>query len=105
MRPPFAKLTIVLSLGLAGPVIAVAHDPITTQITWNRDISRIIYNRCASCHHDGGEAFSLMSYQVARPWAKAIKEEVLERRMPPFAAVKGFGQSKTRLRSRRRNST
>jgi len=69
-----------------------AHDPITTQITWNREISRIIYNRCASCHRDGGAAFSLLTYQVARPWAKAIKEEVLERRMPPFAAVKGFGQ-------------
>ncbi len=35
-----------------------------------------------------------MSYQVARPWAKAMKEEVLERRMPPFAAVKGFGEVK-----------
>ena len=35
-----------------------------------------------------------MTYQEARPWAKAIKEEVLERRMPPFAAVKGFGPVK-----------
>ena len=70
---------------------ASAHDPITTQITWNREISRIVYNRCAVCHHEGGRAFSLMTYQVARPWAKAIKEEVLERRMPPFSAVKGFG--------------
>ena len=26
------------------------------------------------------------------PWARAIKEEVLERRMPPSQAVKGFGQ-------------
>jgi len=33
-----------------------------------------------------------MSYQEALPWAKAIKEEVLERRMPPWGAVKGFGQ-------------
>jgi len=33
-----------------------------------------------------------MNYQEARPWAKAIKEEVLERRMPPYAAVKGFGE-------------
>jgi hypothetical protein len=69
-----------------------AHDPITTQITWNRDISRIVYARCASCHHDGAVAFSLMTYKDARPWAKAIKEEVLERRMPPFAAIKGFGE-------------
>ncbi len=85
---------VILFLILAYPVMTFAHDPITTQITWNRDISRIVYNRCSSCHHDGGAAFSLMNYQVARPWAKAIKEEVLERRMPPFAAVKGFGEVK-----------
>lgn len=36
-------------------------------------------------------AFSLASYKDARPWAKAIGEEVLERRMPPWGAVKGFG--------------
>ena len=32
-----------------------------------------------------------MKYDEARPWAKAIKEEVLARRMPPWNAVKGFG--------------
>lgn len=35
---------------------------------------------------------SLLKYEQARPWAKAIKEEILERRMPPWGAVKGFGQ-------------
>ena len=35
---------------------------------------------------------SLVTYEEARPWAKAIKEEVLERRMPPWGAVKGFGE-------------
>ena len=35
---------------------------------------------------------SLTTYEESRPWAKAIKEEVLERRMPPWGAVKGFGQ-------------
>jgi hypothetical protein len=69
-----------------------AHDVISTKITWSREISRIVYKRCASCHREGGAAFSLMTYQEARPWAKAIKEEVLERRMPPFSAVKGFGE-------------
>jgi hypothetical protein len=67
-----------------------AHDPITTQVTWNREIIRLLTARCVSCHHDGGAAFSLATYDDARPWAKAIKEETLERRMPPFAAVKGF---------------
>jgi hypothetical protein len=69
-----------------------AHDVITTQITWSREISRLVYQRCVSCHHDGGRAFSLTTYEQARPWAKAIKEEVNERRMPPWGAVKGFGE-------------
>ena len=68
-----------------------AHDVITTKITWAREISRLVFNRCASCHHEGGSSFSLTKYEEARPWAKAIKEEALERRMPPWGAVKGFG--------------
>ena len=71
---------------------AQAHDIITTSITFDRDISRIINNHCASCHHPGGMAFSLMTYADARPWAVAIKEEILRRRMPPWGAIKGFGE-------------
>jgi hypothetical protein len=33
----------------------------------------------------------LTDYETARPWAKAIRDEVLSRRMPPWGAVKGFG--------------
>lgn len=33
----------------------------------------------------------LTTYAEVRPWAKAIKHEVLTRRMPPWGAVKGFG--------------
>jgi hypothetical protein len=82
-----SRLTVFLVVSL--PLLA--HDIITTPITFDREISRIIYTRCASCHHDGGPAFSLMTYSQARPWAVAIKEEVLSRRMPPWGAVKGFG--------------
>ncbi len=34
---------------------------------------------------------SLLTYADSRPWAKAIRDEVLNRRMPPWDAVKGFG--------------
>jgi hypothetical protein len=34
----------------------------------------------------------LVTYEEARPWAKAIREEVHERRMPPWGAVKGFAE-------------
>ena len=78
-------------MGLVGAAAARAHEPVTTKLTWTQEISRIVYKRCASCHHEGGRAFSLMSYDEARPWAKAMREEVLERRMPPWGAVEGVG--------------
>jgi hypothetical protein len=70
---------------------AGAHDVIMTQVTFDREIVRLFDTHCISCHHEGGMAFSLATYKEARPWAKAIGEEVLERRMPPWGAVKGFG--------------
>ncbi|PWU01871.1 MAG: hypothetical protein C5B51_21945 [Terriglobia bacterium] len=71
--------------------IAPAHDVITTSITFDREIARIFQARCLSCHREGGLAFSLKTYSEARPWAEAIKEEVLARTMPPWGAIKGFG--------------
>jgi hypothetical protein len=79
-------------LALTGAGTLSGHDIITTKITFDREIARILYARCISCHKEGGSAFSLMVYSEARPWAKAIQEEVLERRMPPWGAVKGFGE-------------
>ncbi len=70
---------------------AESHDIVTTPVTWNREIVRIVYSRCVSCHREGGAAFPLMEYRESFPWRTAIKEEVLERRMPPWGAVKGFG--------------
>jgi hypothetical protein len=67
-----------------------AHN-VGNAITWNREISRIIYQRCASCHREGGSAFSLMKYTDVQPRAVAIRQAVLSRTMPPWGAVKGFG--------------
>jgi hypothetical protein len=90
MKRSILTLSLLVAAGFSFK--ADGHDVITTAITWNREISRIVYERCASCHREGGRAFSLMTYAEARPWAAAIKEEVLERRMPPWGAIKGFGE-------------
>ena len=74
------------------PAPVEAHDPITTKITWTREMSRLMFKRCTSCHREGGSSFALTTYDEARPWAKAIKEETQSRRMPPFGAAKGFGE-------------
>ena len=68
-----------------------AHDVSTTPITWNREISRIFYERCISCHRPGGTSFSLTTYPDVQPRAVAIRDAVLSRRMPPWGGVKGFG--------------
>ncbi len=82
-------------LVVAGAVIAPAHDLVTTKLTWSAEISRIVYRRCSSCHRDGGSApMPLITYEQARPWAKAIRDEVLNRRMPPWGAIRGYGDLK-----------
>jgi mono/diheme cytochrome c family protein len=73
-------------------VRAGAHDRITTKVTWDREISPIVQARCAGCHSPRGRStIPLTTYQEARPWAAAIKEEVLTRRMPLWNAARGYG--------------
>jgi hypothetical protein len=93
MRRWIFAIVVIFVLGSAGLLLR-AHPLYTTKITWSREVSRIVYNKCASCHREGGSAVSLMTYQEARPWAEAIKQQVLARRMPPWNAVKGFGEFK-----------
>ena len=70
-----------------------SHEPVTTGIRFNKEIVRIFQDHCLACHQPGSNTkIFLHNYAAARPWAKAIKEEVLERRMPPVQAVKGFGR-------------
>jgi hypothetical protein len=86
---PSSRLILAATFA-AMTAVPSAHD-VTTHVTWNREVSRIVFTRCAPCHHSGGTAFSLMTYAEASPWAKGIKESVLRRTMPPWGAVKGFG--------------
>jgi hypothetical protein len=73
--------------------LLLAHDIITTNLTYTRDISRIMARHCSGCH-GAHSAIPLTSYEEVRPWAVGIKEQVLSRAMPPWGAVKGFGNFK-----------
>ena len=70
---------------------ALAHEPITTKLTWTNEICRLMDRHCSGCHKPGGRAMPLLTYEDVRPWAKAIRDEVLNRRMPPWDAVSGVG--------------
>ncbi|HMX26410.1 MAG TPA: hypothetical protein PLD20_05945 [Blastocatellia bacterium] len=71
-----------------------SHDPITTKVMFNKEVIRILQRNCLGCHAPNKikSDIPLTTYEEARPWAKAIKEEVLEKRMMPFQAVKGYGR-------------
>jgi len=66
---------------------AEAGDPVSAPV-FSRDVAPILLRHCVQCHSAGEIAsrVPLGSYDAARPWAKAIKEKVLLREMPPWPA-------------------
>src|SRR6186997_978851 len=55
--------------------------------TFSKDVAPIIFKNCAGCHRPGEIApMSLLTYEEARPWAKAIRDEVTDGTMPPWHA-------------------
>lgn len=78
-------------VGIAATAL-LAHDPVSTKVSWEGEIKRLVETRCVSCHSEGGRApMPLTTYEEARPWARAIREEVLARRMPRWHVVRGYG--------------
>ena len=73
------------------PRTAYSHNPTTTTVLFNREIASLLQRKCLQCHADGKLAMPLVTYGDARPWAEAIKEETLARRMPPWPAQRGYG--------------
>jgi hypothetical protein len=86
-------LGLALIFALIRQQLGSAHEPITTKVTFTKEVARIFQRSCWGCHSAGKfkAEIPLTTYEEARPWAKAIKEEVLEKRMPPYQAVKGYG--------------
>ncbi|HLK51478.1 MAG TPA: cytochrome c [Bryobacteraceae bacterium] len=77
----------VLVCGLSLVAFAAPNSP-----TFSKDVAPILEKNCQSCHRPGEAApFSLLTYQQARPWAKAMKQAVLERKMPPWFADPSYG--------------
>ncbi len=81
------RLVLILSVVLLAVIgLAVGKNEAAT-VTFTKDVAPIIFEKCASCHRAGEVApMSLTSYQEVRPWSKAIREEVVERTMPPWFA-------------------
>ena len=67
--------------------VLLALPAMAQQVTFYRDVLPILQNRCQECHRQGQMApMAFSTYQQTRPWAKAIREAVLTRKMPPWFA-------------------
>jgi hypothetical protein len=90
---PALLATGVLALVAFGTTRPVeTHPRITTTLLWKKDIAPILQRRCFSCHSPNNVSMSFASFAEARPWAAAIREEILTRHMPPWSAVAGYGR-------------
>jgi len=78
-------LTVGLSSLLAIGVGASGSSE--AKVTFTKDVAPIFFNRCVECHRPGEVApMSLITYNEARPWAKSIRQKVVDRSMPPWLA-------------------
>src|SRR5262245_39981325 len=80
--------------GLAAVTVGLTSVPaLAATPTFSNDVAPIIINKCAECHRPGSMApMSLMTFEDARPWARAIKTKVTRREMPPWGADPAVGR-------------
>src|SRR6202040_2324852 len=85
------KTTLSLFIALVGFTTAAAAAD-APQVTFTKDVAPIFQEHCQTCHHMGTVApMSLVKYEEARPWARAIKQRVSAREMPPWFIDRNVG--------------
>lgn len=61
--------------------------------TFTKDVLPLLQEKCQGCHRPGEIApMPFVTYEQVRPWAKAIKADVLSRKMPPWFADPHVGK-------------
>ncbi len=74
----------LLVLSVAGVASAEAAEGTPT---FAKDVAPILYENCVACHRPNHLApMSLITYNDARPWARAVKAKVVAKEMPPWGA-------------------
>jgi hypothetical protein len=83
-----AGVSGIFACALAASLSAAEPEQTKTAVpTFTKDVAPILYKNCTTCHRPGEIApMSLLTYEDARPYAKAIRDEVSEGHMPPWHA-------------------
>jgi hypothetical protein len=85
---------LVAGCGLIVPSLASAQSAAPAGApTFAKDVAPIFYKNCTSCHRPGEIApMSLLSYNEARPYVRAIATQVSRGTMPPWHADPAHGE-------------
>ena len=76
-----------LVIGAGQPIVQAAP---ADEVTYTEHVAPILMTNCVTCHRpDQVAPMSLMTYEETRPWARSIRNEVAQRRMPPWHAESG----------------
>src|SRR6202035_5613538 len=76
----------LFALSLSCAAIAAAASS-SEPATFNKDVLPVLQKNCQGCHRPGEVApMSFLTYQEARPWARAMKAAVVSKKMPPWFA-------------------
>ena len=88
---------VASAIGVAVPLTVTAQQgAVTREVTFTKDIAPILQRSCENCHRpDGVAPMSLVTYEDARPWARAIKQRTgigpHAGVMPPWYMEKNLG--------------
>ncbi|HEV8315955.1 MAG TPA: cytochrome c [Vicinamibacterales bacterium] len=88
-------LLVVMTALVSLPAVVAGQSATQGQVTFTKDVAPILYRSCISCHQPGEIApMSLLTYNDARPWARAIKTKISAREMPPWFIDRTIGIQK-----------
>jgi len=88
-------VTIVLAWNTSSHLGAQTPAPGAVHATFSKDVAPILQRSCQGCHRPGSIApMSFITYEETRPWARAIKQRVTAREMPPFFIDRTIGVQK-----------
>jgi hypothetical protein len=75
---------------VSGAILFASHA--LTQPVFYKDVLPILRSHCQECHRPGEIApMPFLTYAETRPWAKAIREQMIARTMPPWFADPDYG--------------
>ncbi|MEW4490072.1 redoxin domain-containing protein [Thalassoglobus sp. JC818] len=105
-EPEREDLKVAIEQLMSGQKIAVARtEPVgcligrirdaeeSTSLTYAKEISRILQNRCVECHREGEIGpFALTDFEEVQGWGEMLLEVIDQKRMPPWHANPDHGE-------------